>query len=85
MEVDAEMEGFGEGDLPQKILDAAAWEESKMIPPKSKDLYEKEYVKFWEWRKQENVNMICSEKVMLSYFSEKVSACHLWYRLPVFV
>lgn len=55
--------------IPQEILDKFEAAQEKIIPPKSKQLYEKEYDKFCEWQSANNVTG-CNEKIFMAYLSE---------------
>lgn len=55
----------------KEILDEFETAQGKLIPAKSKDLYEKEYEKFCEWRCAKNISS-CDEKVVMAYISQMV-------------
>lgn len=58
--------------LPENIRIEAESAISGLLPSKSKQLYEKEYTLFREW-KTENSVQGNSEDILLAYFLQKVS------------
>lgn len=69
-----------ESSTPPEILEAANAASMELLPLKSRQRYENEYIKFNTWRQEKGVKN-CSENVMLAYFSEKSqqnSASTLW-------
>lgn len=55
--------------ISKEILDKFETAQGKLIPAKSKQLYEKEYDKFCEWKSANNVTG-CNEKILMAYLSE---------------
>lgn len=69
-----------EEGIPQEILDEAKEAELHLLPDKSRQRYEKEYLVFKHWMDQRRVRKI-NEAVILTYFSSfsmKLKASSLW-------
>jgi len=67
--------------LPDDIEKAAKEATLNLLPEKSRKRYEEVYCKFNAWRESKKINMVCNEKVMLAYFSERsqqVKSSSLW-------
>ncbi len=56
---------------PRKIIDQASSVIANLLPTKSKEVYEKEYYIFSDWRKENKCEGV-SETIMLAYFSHKM-------------
>ncbi|EEZ99610.1 hypothetical protein TcasGA2_TC002127 [Tribolium castaneum] len=56
--------------VPELVIQEASEAINKMVPAKSKQLYEKEYSNFCEWRKRKDAKGI-DERIILAYISER--------------
>ncbi|EFA00061.2 hypothetical protein TcasGA2_TC002874 [Tribolium castaneum] len=56
--------------VPELVIQEASEAINKVVPAKSKQLYEKEYSNFCEWRKQKDAKGV-DERIILVYISER--------------
>ncbi|EFA00776.1 hypothetical protein TcasGA2_TC003662 [Tribolium castaneum] len=56
--------------VPELIIQEASEAINKVVPAKSKQLYEKEYSNFCEWRKRKDAKGV-DERIILAYISER--------------
>ena len=59
-------------ELPKHIKNSAKKATESLLPLKSKETYEKEYIAFKEWRLSNKLAVI-NETVLLAYFQQLVS------------
>ncbi|KAJ8915477.1 hypothetical protein NQ315_003240 [Exocentrus adspersus] len=75
-----EQDSITSDSVPDDVLLEANSALSKIIPEKSKLLYEKEYINFCEWRNKKQVRGV-NDKIIMAYISEKskrVKSSSLW-------
>ncbi|XP_064212473.1 uncharacterized protein LOC135265978 [Tribolium castaneum] len=56
--------------VPELVIQEASEAINKVVPAKSKQLYEKEYSNFCEWRKRKDAKGV-DERIILAYISER--------------
>jgi hypothetical protein len=58
-------------EIPEVIFERALRADGKLLPKKSRPLYEKEFHKFDDWRNKNSVKTV-NETVLMGYFHELV-------------